>query len=48
MNLFEKAEKIRPEGNDEAILRWNSCARMIERYSELEPGSDESGEHMLD
>jgi len=48
MKLFEKAEKIRPEGNDEAILRWNSCARMIERYSELEPSSDESGEHMLE
>jgi hypothetical protein len=30
MDWFEKAEAIRPEGNDEAILRWNGCARMID------------------
>lgn len=29
MNWFEKAEKIRPAGNDDAILRWNGCARVI-------------------
>jgi len=48
MSLFEKAETIRPVGNDEAILRWNSCVRMIARYNELEPGPDEGGEHMLE
>ncbi len=30
MDWFEKAEKIRPAGNDDAILRWNGCARMID------------------
>lgn len=29
MNWFEKAEAIRPAGNDDAILRWNQCARII-------------------
>jgi hypothetical protein len=29
MNLYEKAEKIHPEKNEDAILRWNACARMI-------------------
>jgi tetratricopeptide (TPR) repeat protein len=29
MRLYEKAEKIRPAGNDEALLRWNTCARAI-------------------
>jgi hypothetical protein len=29
MNWFEKAEAIRPSGNDDAILRWNGCARII-------------------
>lgn len=33
MSCFEQAEAIRPAGNDEAILRWNTCARMIERES---------------
>ena len=31
MSCYDKAETIRPPGNDEAILRWNACARMIER-----------------
>ena len=29
MRLYEKAENIRPPGNDEALLRWNTCARAI-------------------
>jgi hypothetical protein len=31
MDRFEKAEAIRPAGNDDAILRWNGCARIITR-----------------
>ncbi len=33
---YEKAEALRPPGNDEAILRWNTCVRMLSRY---EPAS---------
>ena len=29
MNWFEKAEAIRPIGHDDALLRWNTCARII-------------------
>src|SRR5438477_1689875 len=29
MRLYEKAERLRPPGNDEALLRWNTCARTI-------------------
>src|SRR5436309_11824244 len=36
MNCFEKAESMRPVGNDDAILRWNGCARIIMRNN-LEP-----------
>jgi hypothetical protein len=36
MDWFEKAEGIRPQGNDDAILRWNGCARVIMR-NKLEP-----------
>jgi hypothetical protein len=36
MDHFEKAEAIRPAGNDDAILRWNGCARIIKRNN-LEP-----------
>ena len=31
MNWFERAELIRPAGHDDAILRWNGCARIIIR-----------------
>ena len=31
MDCFETAEAMRPAGNDDAILRWNGCARIITR-----------------
>ena len=31
MRWYEEAEAIRPAGNDDALLRWNTCARIIER-----------------
>lgn len=31
MEHFERAEKMRPQGDDDPILRWNACARMIDR-----------------
>ncbi len=36
MEFFEKAEAVRPAGNDDSILRWNTCARLIMRHR-LEP-----------
>lgn len=29
MRWYEKAETMRPAGNDESILRWNTCARRL-------------------
>lgn len=31
MDWFEKAEGLRSTGNDDALLRWNTCARIIAR-----------------
>jgi len=36
MRRFDEAEKIRPEDNDDAILRWNRCVRLLESL----PGVD--------
>jgi tetratricopeptide (TPR) repeat protein len=33
MRSFEEAEKIRPEGNDDTILRWNRCVRLLQTAS---------------
>jgi hypothetical protein len=42
MDWFEKAGEIRPEGNEDVILRWNGCARIIEsnNLSRREMASD--------
>ena len=40
MEWYERAEALRPPGNDDAVLRWNSCVRAIER-ERLEPEPDQ-------
>lgn len=32
MSWYERAESLRPPGNDEAILRWNTCVRLLGRH----------------
>jgi tetratricopeptide (TPR) repeat protein len=36
MEWYDRAEALRPPGNVDAVLRWNSCVRAIER-ERLEP-----------
>jgi hypothetical protein len=40
MAHFEKAEAVRPPANDDALLRWNSCARMIDAHPDVAPADD--------
>jgi hypothetical protein len=35
MHCFEEAEKVRPQGNDDALLRWNRCLRLLQSIPEL-------------
>ena len=37
MVLFEEAERLRPAGNDDAILRWNTCARIVMADARVRP-----------
>jgi hypothetical protein len=30
LECFGEAEKIRPSGNDDSILRWNRCVRLVQ------------------
>ena len=49
MEHYEEAEKLRPDGNDDALLRWNTCVRILQRNPELGPEPEEDGpEHMLE
>jgi hypothetical protein len=40
MACFERAERLKPPANDDAVLRWNSCARMIAGNPDVAPGED--------
>lgn len=47
MRWYEEAEAMRPVGNDDALLRWNACARMI-MGNHLVPRQSEEMEPMLE
>ena len=47
MACYERAEAVRPPGNDDALLRWNACARLIMRDRRLVPAEEERGEPLL-
>lgn len=44
MESFDRAAALRPHGNDDAILRWNTCVRILRSKPELAPGQPESAE----
>ena len=44
MENYARAEKLRPAGNDDAVLRWNACVRFLERHPHLGPASEERTE----
>ena len=48
MTWYAKAEELGTAGNDEAILRWNTCVRMMLRDPHLRPSEDEAWEPSLE
>jgi hypothetical protein len=47
MRWFAKAEAQRPAGNDDALLRWNTCARFLMGHPQVQPEPQESAEPIL-
>src|SRR5262249_28683117 len=41
MDWFEKAMALAPEGNDDAILRWNACVRIMQQNPHLRGDTEE-------
>ena len=39
MRCYEQAEQLSPPGEADAVLRWNTCARVLERFPHLRPRS---------
>jgi hypothetical protein len=48
MAWYEKASAIRPPGNDDALLRWNTCARIFAHNRDLQPREEEHVEPYLE
>lgn len=42
MQCYEEAEQLHPEKNEESILRWNACVRMIQQRK-LKPAPPDDG-----
>ena len=42
MHHFEEAEKIRPPENDDSVLRWNRCTRLLHTLPQVKPGQEEA------
>jgi hypothetical protein len=36
LQCFAEAEQVRPPGNDDAILRWNRCVRLLQSEPDFE------------
>ncbi len=43
MQHYAAAEAKRPAGNDETLLRWNTCQRLLAKHPELAPETAEQG-----
>jgi hypothetical protein len=41
MASYERAEAIRPAHNDDAVLRWNACARLLQQLPHTEQDTRE-------
>jgi hypothetical protein len=46
LKLYEEAEKLRPSGNDDAVLRWNACVRFL-ALKQLTPQAEEAPEPII-
>lgn len=42
MDLYERAQALAESGNEEAILRWNTCARIINQDQSIRPRAEDS------
>jgi hypothetical protein len=47
LHCFEEAEHLRSPGNDDALLRWNTCVRFLRQHPELTPHEQEIPEAIV-
>lgn len=47
MRHYERAAELRPAGNDDALLRWNTCARLMSSQG-VQPRGEVAVEPLMD
>jgi hypothetical protein len=47
LTRYERAGALRPAGNDDAILRWNACVRLLTAHGEIRPAPAEREEPLM-
>ena len=47
MRWYEQAEELRPPNNDDALLRWNTCARFLMEHPKVQPEAELPAEPIL-
>ena len=47
MEWYEKADRVKPAGNDDAVLRWNTCARMLNGSTHIVARHQEGAEAVI-
>ena len=47
LQMFETAEPLRHQGNDDVLLRWNACVRFLNDHRELAPAVEEVAEPIV-
>ncbi len=48
MDLYEAAEQHRPADNDDAVLRWNTCERILRQRDDVKPMRKDSFQPLLE
>ena len=45
---YEKAIALQPAGHEDAVLRWNTCVRIMSRHAHVRPETDEGHQTFLE
>ncbi len=48
MEWYEKAEALRQPGSEDALLRWNTCARVLDRHDDVRPAPEPGMQEQLE
>jgi hypothetical protein len=48
LDAYDRAAKLAPAGNDEALLRWNACVRLIESEPRIRPEAADAFRPLLE